>query len=195
MVRRLLLGPGMTTSSWVRHLAFVTFLTALVPAVAAAQPVPDAGQVAAGAEIGVFLPSDDLLDNGWVGGGLLEYYVTPRVGIRGSVMAIRAGYERPGDEEERQLRFGGDVIYNWEYGAVHPFAGAGLGMHLLRYYNDGDNIGENDTEFGAQILGGAEFFMNREWTVKAEGRYQWVGDRPLVDPDGFSLTIGIKKYF
>ncbi len=185
----------MNTSSFVTRLALSAFCAALFPAVAAAQRVPDAGQVAVGAEFGVFLPSDDQLEPGLAGGGLIEFYATPRVGIRGSVMAMRNDYERGGDDEERQIRFGADVIYNWEYGSVHPFAGAGVGMHLLRFYDEGDNVGPNDTEFGAQILGGAEFFLNRDWTVKAEGRYQWVGDRPLVDLDGLALTIGVKRYF
>lgn len=166
-----------------------------LPAPAAAQPVPDAGQVAAGGEIGVFLPKDEQLSAGIVGGGLLEFYATPRVGIRGSLMAIRNGYDRRDDDDERQLRLGVDVIYNWEYGSVHPFVGAGLGMHFLRFYRDGDNEGPNDTEFGMQLLGGAEFFLNRAWTVKAEGRYQFVGDRPNLDPDGLALTIGLKRYF
>ena len=166
-----------------------------LPSLAAAQPVPNAGQVAIGGEFGVFIPADEQLDPGIVGGGLLEFYATPRIGIRGSVMAIRSGYDRDDDDDERQLRFGVDVIYNWEFGRVHPFAGGGIGMHLLRFYRDGDNEGPNDTEFGVQGLGGAEFFLNRAWTVKAEGRYQWVADRPNLNPDGLSLTIGLKRYF
>ena len=162
---------------------------------ALAQPVPNAGQVAAGGEFGVFLPADDQLDPGWIWGGLIEFYATQRVGIRGTVTAIRNGYNARDDDEERQLRFGGDVIYNWEYGAVHPFLGGGIAMHLLRFYDNGENVGENDSEFGMQVLGGAEFFVNRDWTVKAEARYQWVADRPFVDPDGLALTIGLKAYF
>lgn len=186
---------GMNTSSILTRLALGLFCLTLIPTAAAAQPVPDEGQVALGGEIGVFLPTDEQLEPGLVGGGLIEFYVSPRVGIRGSVMAMRNDYERGGDDEERQLRFGGDVIYNWEFGAVHPFAGAGIGVHLLRFYDEGENVGPNDTEVGGQILGGAEFFLNREWTVKAEGRYQWVGDRPFVDLDGLALTIGVKRYF
>ena len=157
--------------------------------------MPSAGQVAAGAEVGVFLPTDSQLSSGIVGGGLFEFYATPRVGIRGSVMAIRNGYDRVDDDDERQMRLGLDVIYNWEYGGVHPFAGAGIAMHFLRFYRDGDNEGPNDTEFGAQLLGGAEFFLDTAWTLKAEARYQWVGDRPNLNPDGLALTVGVKRYF
>ena len=128
-------------------------------------------------------------------GGLLEFYATRRVGIRFSVIPIRNGYDRPDDDDERQLRFGGDVIYNWEGGRIHPFVGGGIGVHLLRFYRDGDNQGDNDTKIGGQALGGLEYFLNRAWTLKGEGRYQWVEDRPTLNPDGLSLTIGIKRYF
>ena len=185
----------MTTSSFLNRCVVALSCLALFPAITAAQPVPDAGQVAAGAEIGMFIPADEQLDLGIIGGGLIEFYVSPRVGIRGTVTAIRNGYDREDDDSERQLRFGADVVYNWEYGAVHPFVGAGAGVHLLRFYRDGDNEGPNDNEFGAQVLGGLEFFLNRAWTVKGEGRYQWVADRPNLDPDGLGLTIGIKRYF
>ena len=40
-----------------------------------------------------------------------------------------------------------------------------------------------------------EYFLNRAWTVKGEGRYQWVDDRRGVNPDGLALTIGLKRYF
>ena len=185
----------MTTSALLQRSAVVACLVLMGPLLAAAQPVPNTGQAALGGEIGLFVPADDQLDSGLVGGGLLEFYVSPRVGIRGSVMAIRSGYDRRDDDDERQVRIGADVIYNWEYGKVHPFVGAGLGVHLLRFHRDGDNEGPNDNELGGQILGGAEFFMNRKWTVKTEARYQWVADRPNLNPDGFAVTIGVKRYF
>ena len=185
----------MSTSSFLRHLIITSALALACPLVAAAQPVPNTGQVAAGAEVGLFFPADENLDAGIVAGGLVEFYVSPRLGIRGTVTAIRSGYDRNDDDDERQLRFGGDVIYNWEFGKVHPFAGGGIGIHLLRFYRDGDNEEPNDTNFGGQALGGAEIFLNRAWTVKLEGRYQWVEDRPNLDPDGFSATVGVKRYF
>jgi opacity protein-like surface antigen len=183
----------MSTATLTRHLFYSTLVLIVTAAAASAQP--NAGQVAAGGEIGVFIPADEQLSPGFTGGGLLEFYATRRIGIRGTVMTIRNGYDRRDDDDERQVRFGADVIYNWEFGRVHPFAGGGIGMHLLRFYRDGDNEGPNDTEFGVQGLGGVEFFLNRAWTVKTEGRYQWVGDRPSIDPDGLSLTVGLKRYF
>lgn len=160
-----------------------------------AQPVPNARQLAVGGDIGVFLPSDDQTDGSVIFGGFAEYYFTPRLSIRGSLSTTRPEYSRGTDEQERQHRLGADVIYNWEHGKIHPFAGGGLGIHFMRFYDNGDNIGPNDTEVGVSGLGGVEVFLNRAWTFKVEGRYQWVDDRPLYDPDGFALTFGVKRYF
>jgi opacity protein-like surface antigen len=186
----------MTTSAFLRQLGCAALVALLVlPTPAAAQQVPHEGQVAIGAELSVYFPADDQLGMGVLGGGLFEIYATPRFGIRTSVTAIRNGYDRRDDDDERQLRLGVDGIYNWEGGVVHPFVGAGVGMHFLRFYRNGDNEGPNDTAFGAQVLGGAEIFMNRQWTTKLEARYQWVGDRPNLNPDGLALSIGVKRYF
>ena len=186
----------MKNSSLVQRSCFAALVALfLLAAPAAAQPVPAAGQVAAGAELGIFPPADSRLSAGIVGGGLFEVYATRRIGVRGTVTAIRSDYDRSDVDDERQLRLGLDLIYNWERGAVHPFVGAGVGMHFLRFHRDGRNEGPNDTEFGTQALGGVEFFMNRDWTLKAEGRYQWVGDRPNLNPDGLALTVGLKRYF
>jgi opacity protein-like surface antigen len=178
-----------------RAALFVLLLIPLVSPQASAQSVPDAGQFAAGADIGIFLPADDRLDASLTGGGFVETYLTPRVGVRGSVMTAAPGYARNSDEREQQIRIGADVIYNWEHGRIHPFAGGGLGVYVLRYYNGDENVGPNETNLGAAALGGLEYFLNRAWTLKTEGRYQWVTDRPLLDPDGFALTFGVKRYF
>lgn len=161
----------------------------------AANAQPRDGHVAVGADIGLFLPADDQFDSAMIWGGFLEGYVTPRVGIRGSLFLTAPEYERGTDEHERQVRLGADVIYNWEGGRVHPFVGAGIGAHFLQLTDDGESIGDSDTKLGFALLGGLEYFLNRAWTVKGEARYQWVDDRPLVNPDGFALTIGLKRYF
>jgi opacity protein-like surface antigen len=185
----------MDTSAFVQRVTLVALCLGLIPALAAGQPVPRSGQVAAGAEVGLYVPRDGRLQSGIVGGGHLEFYATPRVGIRGSATAIRTGYDRFDDDDERQLRFGLDLIYNWEYGTIHPFLGGGIALHRLSFHRGGRNVGPNDTQVGAQALGGIEFFLNQAWAVKTEARYQWVGDRPNLNPDGLALTVGLKRYF
>lgn len=185
----------MSVTSFLRSVSLLILVTATLCTTAAAQVVPDAGQVAVGAELGVFMPRDSQFDNALIGGGLVEIFLTDRTSVRGSVVATAPHYTRGTEETERQVRLGADAIYNWEQGRVHPFAGGGIGLHLLQLTDNGNAIGESDTKVGFSLLGGFEYFMNQVWTVKTEGRYQWVADRPLVDPDGFALTFGLKRYF
>ena len=182
----------MTNSAFVRWCC-TSALLILAPTVAAAQP--RAGQIAAGGDVGLFLPSDDQFDTALIWGGFLEGYLTPRIGIRGGVFRTSPEYERGTDEHERQTRVGVDLIYNWEGGKWHPFAGAGLGLHFIQFTDNGESIGDSDSRGGFNILGGLEYFLNRAWTVKGEARYQWVDDERGVNPDGLALTLGLKRYF
>lgn len=170
-------------------------VTLALPSRVHAQPVPDTGQIAAGIDLGWFVPSDDQFDSSIAGGGYFEFYLTPRLGLRTGATAMRPAYVRGVEEQERQLRLGADLVYNWETGRVHPFVGAGVGWHLMRLYERGENIGPNHNKLGLSLLGGAEVFVSRAWAIKGEARYQWVADTPLVNPSGFALTAGLKRYF
>jgi hypothetical protein len=183
---------GMHTSA-LRRLVVMAALMLVFPLTAAAQPRE--GQVALGGEFGIFFPSDEQFDGALFAGGLVEFYPAPRIGIRPSVWFTSPEYERGTDEHERQTRLGVDVIYNWEGGRVHPFVGTGLGAHFLQFTDNGDELGDSSTELGFTLLGGLEYFLNRAWTVKGEGRYNWVDNERGVNPDGFALTVGLKRYF
>jgi hypothetical protein len=183
----------MNTTAFSRGIVTAAFFLLLLPLTASAQPRE--GQVAAGGDIGLFFPSDDQFDGALLLGGFVELYPSARVGIRPSLFVTSPEFERGTDDHERQMRLGVDVIYNWERGAFHPFAGAGLGAHFLQSTSNGEDIGDSDTKLGFALLGGVEYFLNRAWAVKGEGRYQWVDDRPGVNPDGLALTVGLKRYF
>lgn len=165
----------------------------LLPLTAAAQPRE--GQFAVGADLGLFFPTDEQFDGAATFGGFVEIYPGARLGVRPSLFVTSPEYERGTDEHERQTRLGVDVIYNWEGGRVHPFAGAGLGAHFLQFEDDGNEIGDSDTELGFALLGGLEYFLNRAWTLKGEGRYHWVDNARGINPDGFVLSVGFKRYF
>jgi outer membrane protein with beta-barrel domain len=176
-----------------RSILILAAVLPLTPSLAAAQP--RRGQIALGGDVGWFVPSDEQFDAAPIFGGFLEGYAAPRLGIRGSLFVTAPEFERGNGEEERQMRIGLDAIYNWEGGKIHPFLGGGLGIHMLQLRDDGHDVGDSDSKLGFSLLGGLEYFLNRRWTVKGEGRYQWVDNPPFIDPDGFALTIGLKRYF
>ena len=167
-----------------------------LPAAADAQgrmPHKDAG--ALGAEVGIFLPRQDGMSSGPEINGFYEYYLTARESLR-----VGGGWANPKNEADsnlrtRQLRFGVDLIHNWEGGAVHPYVGAGLGTYFLQPRLNGANLGDSATKIGGTILGGVEFFTSNTFAVKGEARYHIVQKSGAYNPSGLSLTLGVKSYF
>jgi opacity protein-like surface antigen len=175
------------------YVALVLVGLAASPALAQRR-VPDAGMVAVGGEVGFFIP-DNEFDTAPVIGGLFEYYPNPRLGLRGTATWTDPEFERGTDDSLRQVRLGFDVIYNWEGGKWHPFAGGGLGAHLLQLRENSRSLGDSETQLGVTALGGVEYFFHRRTTFKIEGRFHFVDDVGLSDPSGFAVTFGIKQYF
>jgi hypothetical protein len=162
---------------------------------AAQRRVPAAESSALGGDIGIFLPRDEQLGTGLALEGFYEYYLSARTSVRLGLGWARPEFERRTDDTLRHVRIAGDLVYNWEHGAIHPFAGAGLAIYFLQVKRNGESLGDSETKFGGTIFGGAEFFTSRTFAVKAEGRYHIVTDVGGLDPDGLSLTIGVKAYF
>jgi opacity protein-like surface antigen len=179
-----------------RLLSFAIALTLALPVSASAQgrmPHKDAG--ALGAEVGVFLPRQDGMAAGPEIDGFYEYYLTARDSLR-----VGGGWANPKNEADsnlrtRQLRFGVDLIHNWEGGAVHPFVGAGLGTYFLQPRLNGNNLGDSATKIGGTLLAGVEFFTSNTFAVKGEARYNVVQKSGAYNPSGLSLTFGVKSYF
>lgn len=166
----------------------------LLPAPAKAQ-VPDTGMWSVGADLGAFIPREEIYDNSLDLQGFGEYYLTPRIGLR-----IGAGWADPSVGREdgdsvRITRVTFDVTYNWEGGKTHPFVGAGIGAFFLQPRDNGESAGDSQNEAGMNLFGGLEYFTSRTVSVKGEARYQIVGSDVLPDPHGLTLSIGLKKYF
>ena len=173
-------------------------LIMLFPAAGQAQSrTPAADSAAIGGDVGLFFPKADDLKAGLDLFGFYEYYPAPRTSFRLGLEWMNPQYDedRDPDASVRVIRVGGDFVYNWERGAIHPFAGGGLGIYVLQPRNNGRNEGDSETKFGASMFGGLEYFTSRTMAVKAEGRYHLVSDADGFDPDGLSLTVGLKKYF
>ena len=166
------------------------------PARATAQErVPATGTVAAGIDVGAFLPNDDGLSNSMILNFLYEYYVTPRVSVRGDFGWSNPSFNGGGLDSLRQLPLRFNVNYNWEGGRWHPFVGTGVGIYFMQFRADGETIGETETKFGLNTGGGIEYFLNRSVALKGEGRYHAIANARGVDPSGIALTMGLKTYF
>jgi hypothetical protein len=169
------------------------FLLAGPTAARAQARMPDAGVLAVGAEAGLWLPRAEF-DPALVAGGLLEYYVTPRVSVRGTVTLASPQRDRNPQATVRHLRTGADVIYNFERGAWHPFLGGGLAVHSLVARTAGRRVDDRNV-VGFALLGGTEYFFNRRTSLKFEGRLQPVDRQFYGRLTSFAATVGVKRYF
>lgn len=181
-------------NTFIKH-SILTAAIVVLPSVALAQRVPAADSGAIGGEVGLFLPREDGLDWGPALEGFYEYYLNARNSFR-----IGLGWTEPKfdfDDEDgfRIVRVPFDLVYNWERGAVHPFVGAGLGIYFIQGRDNGRSIGDSQTKLGGTLFGGVELFTARTVAVKLEGRYHAISNVGGYNPDGLSLSIGLKKYF
>jgi len=156
---------------------------------------PHAGSSAIGADIGVFVPSDERLEPAPPASGYYEYYFTPRISIRPEIGWADPGFDRS-TVSLRQLPVRVGLNYNWEGGRWHPFVGAGVGAYLLQVKDAGRPFGGAETRPGFSAGGGIEYFLNGHVSLKGEGRIHSVeklsnGD----DPSGVGLMFGVKRYF
>lgn len=161
----------------------------------AAAQVPDEQMLAVGADIGVLFP-DDAFENALTLDGFGEYYLTPRVSVRGLLGWASPGFEGRTEDHFRQVKLLFNAVYNWEFGVWHPFATAGAGAYFVRRLLDDRADPDGETRGGLNFGGGIEYFTNSLTTVKGEARWDIVSHPPgLPDASGFTLTIGIKRYF
>lgn len=164
----------------------------------AQERVPYGGSQAVGFDLGVFLPTSDTgdqLDIAPPVAGLYEYYVNPRVSLRGSTGWARPAVTGSPIDKVGLVPLLFDVNYNWEGGKWHPFVGAGAGAYFLQYMRRGEPLGDSVAKPGVNAGGGLEYFFNRTVALKGEGRYHSVAKSNRVDASGGTLTVGLKTYF
>jgi len=180
------------------HLLWTVLLITVfgLPSAAWAQRrMPHADANALGVEVGFFVPRQSGMGTGPNIEGTFEHYISARDSVRVDVGWMRAQQNNDSNKNVREVRVAGDLVHNWEGGAVHPFLGAGLGVYFVQPRVSGSNDGDGTTKFGGSILGGLEFFTSKTFAVKAEARYHIVSKWNGYDPSGFALTIGVKSYF
>jgi hypothetical protein len=181
--------------SCMKNSILIAFIVLAATPAYAQRRVPASESAAIGGDVGIFVPRDAAFNTGPVLEGFYEYYLSPRASVRLGMGWAKPKLERESADSLRHVRIATDAVYNREGGAIHPFAGAGIGVYFLQFKDNGHNAGDSETKFGATVFGGAEFFTTRRTAVKAEARYHLIENIGATNPDGFALTIGVKGYF
>lgn len=163
---------------------------------------PAAGTPAIGFDLGFFSPDTNTppeqqfrktlsID------GLGEFYLTPRFSVRGMLAWCEPEFDVFPGNQLRQTRLMANAIYNWEGGAWHPFATAGVGAYFLKLTGPRFLGSVGSVAAGVNVGGGLEYFAAPTGSFKFEVTYHFVSkeDFAPLNPSGLNLTVGLKKYF
>ncbi|HLG54617.1 MAG TPA: outer membrane beta-barrel protein [Vicinamibacterales bacterium] len=174
-------------------ICFTIILSSFLAAPAAAQTAVSGG-VAVGGDIGVFFP-DEAFEKTFTLDGFGEYYVTPRISIRGMLGYASPGFENLTEDHFRQVRLLFNGVYYWSHDKWRPYVTAGAGAYFVRALLTGPDP-DSESRGGINFGGGTEYSIGSMATLKGELRWDIVSEPPgLPDATGVSLTLGFKRYF
>jgi hypothetical protein len=121
--------------------------------------------------------------------------VTPRVSLRPGILWADPGVEDH-DESLRRIGLMFDVIYNWEHGKWHPFAGAGIGAHFFQPKAGGQSFRDDETNHRRGDRRRDRVLHDRTVVLKGEAQYHFIDQGTLPQsPSALTLMFGVKKYF
>lgn len=164
-------------------------------AVPAAAQTPDKGVIGYGADIGVQLP-DEAFESTFAFDAHAEYYLTPRVAVRGLFGFASPGADLRTEDKLRQVQLLFSVIHNWEHRNWRPFVLGGAGAYFVRLLIDGGTDLPRETRGGIHFGGGTEYIFSDEDALKVELRWDVVSHPPaLPDASNATFTVGYKRYF
>jgi hypothetical protein len=170
-------------------------LLACLLALPAAAQTPDTGLIGVGVDVGATFP-DDAFEKTFTVDGFGEYYLTPRISVRGMFSWANPGFENRTEDHYRQAKLLFNGVYNWDMGDWHPFATFGAGAYFVRELFANRNDPDGEVRGGLNFGGGAEYFIGDRASVKGEVRWDIVSHPSgFADATGFSLTLGYKRYF
>ncbi len=156
---------------------------------------PEKGVIGYGVDVGVLFP-DDAFENTLTLDGFGEYYVTPRISVRGMLAYANPGLALRTEDHLREVKLLFSGVYNWEKGPWRPFAQFGAGAYFVRLHLDASEDPPGETRGGINFGGGTEFLLNSESSIKTEIRWDIVSHpMPLPDASAATFTVGYKRYF
>ncbi len=187
--------PSFTWTRALRAAAIGLAASLCFVAPAAAQTTPDKGVIGYGADIGVQLP-DEAFESTLAFDAHAEFYLTPRVAVRGLFGFASPGADLRTEDKLRQVQLLFSGIYNWEHDNWRPFVLGGAGAYFVRLLIDGGTDLPRETRGGIHFGGGTEYIFSDEDALKVELRWDIVSHPPaLPDASNATFTVGYKRYF
>ncbi len=135
-------------------------------------------------------------------GGQLKISTLPVVDFIGTVEYAWSSVDIPSTDMKfkfHDLALTGSVVYPFNFQVVKPYAGFGIGTHILGYSLEGGGvtlpIPSDKSFFGYHLLGGFDIgFVAIPFSITGEARINWIKtDDELTKY--FQLTAGINFSF
>jgi hypothetical protein len=159
------------------------------------ETTPDKGVIGYGIDAGVLFPYGTF-ENTLAIEGHGEYYVTPRLAIRGLLGFANPGVTARTQDRLREVKLLASGVYNWTHNDWRPFVAGGVGAYFVRLLRDGQPDPSGETRGGLNFGGGAEYIRSEQDAIKAEMRWDIVSAPPgLPDASGLTISVGYKRYF
>lgn len=170
---------------------FAALLVLLLAAPAAVgATLPRKGGVAVGVAAGAALPFETDYSAGFDLTGSFDYYFSEAGGVRGTVGYVREGTKLEGTTDPNASYFLASAVWTGRGEKVRPFALAGLGIYVFEPATGGRN-----GRAGLHAGGGAEFSLDRRWSLTGEGLFHFVSDAGDRKTSFFGLTAGFRYRF
>ena len=192
----------MTRSRRATHTAglalFVAAFALAAPSPARAQTpraTPDRHVIGYGFDGGVLFP-DAAFESTLTLDAYGEFYLTPRVSVRGMFVYANPGLDGEAEDHFKQVKLLFGANYNWAYKSWRPFVGGGAGAHFVGLKLDTIEDPEGETRGGIYFGGGGDYILNESSAIKIEFRWDLVSQPPgFPDASATSLTVGYKRFF
>ena len=176
------------------RLSALLFALLVATAPAAAQTL-DRGTQAAGVSVGVLFP-DQAFERAVALEGFGEYYVAPRISVRGLLGWANPSPDGRTEDHFRQMKLLFNGVYRWDRGPWDPYVTAGAGVYFLRQLFDNRDDPTRERRGGINLGGGVEYATSDVLSIKGEARWDMVSHPPgLPDATGLTVTLGFKRYF
>lgn len=177
----------------VSRIVSIAAIALVLPALAAAQRMPQEGGWSVLIGAGFSNPTDQDFDVDFGFSGGVDYYLTRNFSLGALGGAWSA--DTPFDDDAREAYVNFTATYNWEGGRIHPFVQGGLGPYFVDF-----PFGDDDVEFGGFVGGGLDFFFTPSTAIDVSFRYHIVPDIDIgfddeLDGKFFEAHGGVKFYF
>lgn len=164
--------------------------------VAWAEPPGETRRFEAGANLGVWMPQDDADDNADESLGIrarMVYWITPMIGVGGSVDYVFVNEDPDGDDVDFYGIGVSGVITTPRPARIKPFGE----LELKRYTLDPPTL-DSESDFGFHLGGGARMALSPGMVLVGEASYSTVElDFGFVnfEASAFILEVGIAALF